>query len=800
VKKAVFVLGTMSRYANRGDALSAEDTRVLSSVADKAGLDADVVFATHDIKAAKTGNVSMKQLREERDRMLEEIADHQPDLVITFGPTALKSVFNKGNAVLSEHLRQQHEVEDIGAPVYCTHSLDHVAAKPGMAKWLVLDARAAVEGFVDTRWGDYVVLQPADPAWDRCPDCFKPGAVGDLVGFDLETYPGLDPWAPDARIRMAIISNGPHRAHVVQLGPDSRLPMWLQDIVEDPAIVKAGSNIKFDYKWLRRFGVVMQNMHDTSVAEHILDETNPMKDLKSLTFLYAPWLGDYSKGHRALVTERGGWEFVEDDEQYDYAGADGEASYMAAATQLEKLRSKGLLRAYHLAHDLYVVLCEMEFNGCRVDMEVNEDLDRRFLQHMTTLRQEIMEALGPINPGSPSQLAEALVEHVKGIDLGKRKLGRLFQERPGDDDDEEISTDRATLEREASKHPIIETVLRWRRLSKLHGTYVTGVRDKYRTKRGDRDYLSTTFRGDVVETNRLSSQGPNLQNQPTKPDPDDPHPIPLELNTKRQFISRFPGGQFMEADLAQAEIRVAAMLSGDPGMLAAIDSGEDIHTAMASTLLGKPMDEVTKLERHQCKRLTFLILYGGGANTLSKQLGIHKEDAKELIAQYFRTFTQLNRYIKDTHVKVKRDLYVESIFGYRRRFKRPPNWNTWDGWRIERQSWNFLVQNTAACLLYCALIKLRRLMQERNMKSLLVLTVHDSIGIDCHPDEVDEMAALVKHCMENPDTYLYGVDLTVPMGADVEVGPSWGDKQAYQGIGGNSNGTEPTDVQAEHQG
>jgi DNA polymerase-1 len=785
MKRAVFVLGTMSRHANKGDALSAEDFQILSRVADRAGLDAEVVFATHDISAAKTGKVTMGMLREERDRVLKEITDHQPDLVIAFGPVALKSLANKGNVVLSDSLRQKLELEDIAAPVYCTHSLDHVAAKPGMEKWLVLDARAAVEGFVNTRWGEYVVLDPGSDAWNTCPYDYDELLDGGLVGFDLETFPGLDPWAPNARIRMAIISDSPHHAYIVQLGPDSRLPDWLTKILHDDRIVKAGSNIKFDYKWLRRFGVVMRNMHDTSVAEHILDETNPMKDLKSLTFLYAPWLGDYSKGHRALVAERGGWEFVGDDEQYNYAGADGEASYCAAMAQLDKLQERNLMRAYRLSHDLYNVLCEMEYNGCVVDMDINEELGRQFRLHMSKLRADIVQELGPINPASPQQLADALVSKVQGIDLSKKKLGRIFQERPGDEDDEDISTDRATLEREAHKHPVIEMVLRWRRLSKLYSTYVEGVRNKYRTKRGVSDYLSTTFRGDVVETNRLSSQGPNLQNQPTKPDPDDPHPIPLELNTKRQFVSRFPGGVFMEADLAQAEIRVAAWLSNDPGMLAAIDSGEDIHTAMASTLLGKPLDEVTKLERHHCKRLTFLILYGGGANTLSKQLGIHKEEAKELIGQYFRTFNQLNRYIQDTHVKVKRDLYLESVFGYRRRFKKPAHWNSWDGWRIERMSWNFLVQNTAACILFCALIKLHRIMQERELKSKLVLTVHDSIGIDCHPDEVDEMAALVKDCMENPDTENYGVQLTAQMGADVEVGPSWGEKQPYEISGGN---------------
>lgn len=781
MKSVVFLLGTMSRFAPKGDPLSSEDIQVLEDVADSAGVDASVVFATHSIAASKNpARATMKVLREERERMLEEIRAHDPDLVLVFGPIALKALFDKGNITLNENLRQKLEVEGVDAPVYATHSLDHVNAKAGMKKWLILDLKAAVNGFTKTEWGEYVVLLPDDPAWGECPECYRGLQPGAVVGFDLETYPGLDPWMPESRIRMAIISNSAHQAHVVQLGPDSQLPGWLYDIVTDPSIIKAGSNIKFDYKWLARFGCVMQNMHDTSVAEHIIDETNPLKGLKHLTFLYAEWLGDYSKDHRALVSERGGWEFVGDDEQYDYAGADGEASWCAATKQLDIINSNGLARAYRLSHDLYVVLCEMEHNGCRIDMDVNEDLDQKFQIELAKRRAEITEVLGPINPGSPKQLAEALAEKVPGLDLTKTKLFRTFQERPGDDEDEEISTNRATLEREAHKHPIIEKVLQWRRLSKLHSTYVVGVKEKYLTYRGTWAYLTTTFRGDVVETNRLSSQGPNLQNQPTKPDPDDPHPIPLELNTKRQFISRFEGGVFMEADLAQAEIRVAAMLSKDQKMIDAIESGEDIHTAMAATLLNKKFADVTKLERQQCKRLTFLILYGGGANTLSRQLGISKDAAKELIGQYFRTFSRLDFYINQRKMLVKRDLYLESVFGYRRRFKKPANWMSPDGWRVERQAWNFIVQNTAACILFCALVKLRKEMKARKLKSLIVLTVHDSIGLDVHPDEVDEVARLVKDCMENPDTERYGVELTVPMSADIEVGPSWGDKKEYK--------------------
>lgn len=789
MKKAVFVLGTLSRFAHRGDTISAEDFKVLANVADAADVDAEIVFAVTDMTCAgKPAKASMKLIRAERERLLGEINAHDPAVVMSFGPVAMKALFNKGNLALREHLREGYEIEGINARVFCTHSLDMVAAKPGVEKWLVLDTKAAVHGFTTTKWGDYVVLDPGDDSWAVCPDCFGPRRCANVVGFDLETYPGLDPWHPEARIRMAIISTDAHTAHVVQLGSDSQLPPWLREMVEDPNLVKAGSNIKFDYKWLRRFGVRMVNMHDTSTAEHLLDETNPFKGLKSLTFLYAPWLGDYSKEHRNLITERGGWEYVADDEQYQYAGGDGEASYCTARDQRTKLYRKGLDVPFRLSMDLYRVLAEVEHNCCYVDMSMNAHLDDRFQEHIYARRMKITEALGPINPGSPKQLADALKDVIPSIDLTKRELTRVFApwRPPKSKEEEEISTNKATLEREAEKHPIIETILVWRRLTKLHGTYIKGVRDKYLIDRRGDPCLSTSFRTDVTETYRLSSQAPNLQNIPRKPSEDDKHPIPIELNVKQQYISRFDGGLFMEADLAQAELRVAAWLSQDPLMLAAIESGEDILKSMAAMLLHKDRAEITVDERQRCKKLTYLILFGGGANTLSKKLGVSKDFAKDLMKQYFATFKGLDFYINRIKMRVKRDLQVEAPFGYLRRFKKPGNWNSWDGWRIERQAWNFLVQNTAACIAFVAMIDLQDEMERRNLRSKIVLQVHDSIGIDCHPDEVDEVARLAKHCMENADTARYGVDVGVTMTADIEVGENWGTKEKYAFDGGSN--------------
>lgn len=785
MKKCVFLVPVTGEFSHRGDAMTAHDWGVLSRVSDQLGLDAHIVFAVQDPSCAgNTKKVTMKLMRAERERVVDEITTIAPDFIVCLGPTAVQCAVNKGNQPLTNYMRKQFEFDGIpGVPTYATQSLDMVRAKPGAEKWLVLDITAALRGYVETKWGEYIVLQPDDPAWSVSPVDMQNLAEGDMVGFDLETSPGLDPWHPEARIRMAVVSAKPGRCYVVQATPSSGLPGWLTGLALSPGIVKAGSNIKFDYRWMARFGHNINNMHDTSTTEHILDETDPFKDLKSLTFRYLPRLADYSAGHRALVAERGGWAAVGDDEQYDYAGADGEASVAAGKAQRQALDDgpPGLRRAHDLMMNLYPVLAKMETRGVRVDMHENSALDARFSSELDDVRDRIVAQLGPVNPNSPAQLVDALFDVVPDIDLRKshvvRQLAAKYYRLP-DDDEESYSTQRAVLERESSKHPVIEDILLWRRLQKLHGTYVTGVRDKHATLHPDGNhYIHTSYRTDVVETCRLSSQNPNMQNIPKRPEPGDPHPIPPELNIKNQYVSRFPGGSFMEADLAQAEIRVAAWLSKDPKMIDAILSGQDLHTELASKMLRKPVDKVTKLERHNCKRLTFLVLYGGGANTLSAQLGITKEAAGALIDQYFNTFDVLKDFIDRTKLRVKRDLFVESPFGFRRRFRAPANWNTWDGWRIERQAWNHLVQNTSVCLSYVAMIDLEASMRALDLRSLLVTQVHDSVGIDVYPGEEDAVSDLAIASLTEPFVEKYEVEFTVPLGADVAIGPSWGQAQ-----------------------
>lgn len=779
-RTAVFVLGTLDyQAARKGDALRPEQEQFLEGISETAGLDADVVFVSLDPKDAGRGKakIGMRRIREERPRVLDEIGQARADLVICFGPVASACVFGQGNLPERDLLRQAHEIEGL-PPVYVTYGLDTMGWKAGMGDWLERDVVAAARGYSEPQYGTHHVLRPGTTEWEAGPLDLA-GAVPRMVGFDLETYPGLDPWAKNARIRMAILADRDDRAYIVLTDKQGRLPQWLVNIAADRHVKKAGSNIKFDYLWMRRFGYSLRNMWDTSTAEHVIDGENPKKDLKSLVFKYLPRLGDYSKGQRDLVRERGGWENVADEEMLSYAGGDGEGSFATAWAQDGILaRDPDRRRAFGLMMSTYEVLADIEYNGMCVDMEEVNRLDVLYQDKLRELRQEITRVLGPINLNSPAQLAPALKKAVPNIKLTLREWKRVV----GDDDDEDSVTRREVLEREKHKHPIIGKVLEYRKYRVRHSTFIVGVREKYAThgwSSGQR-FIHPRYRTDVVETYRLSSQSPNGQNIPRK-DTDD-----VELSIKRMFKSRFLGGSIMEVDLSQIEIRAAAELSQDAKMLEAINSGEDIHRAMAALMLNKPAAEVTDDERQSCKARTFLILYGGGANKLARDLRITRRKAQALIDDYFATFTGLADYIEHTKLRVKADLAVTTPFGFKRRFIRPDNWQSPDGYRIERQAFNTKVQSTAACITYIAMIYAHREFLRLDIKSRLMGQVHDSILTDVWPGEELVVAEIMHDAMVHAGERagdVFDVDFNVPLSCDIEVGKTWGSVKPYHLVG-----------------
>lgn len=593
-----------------------------------------------------------------------------------------------------------------------------------------------------------------------------------VIGWDTETYPGLDPWHPKARIRMMIFSDQVGRAWVVLPSTCGQWPDWVLQLLSDPRVLKAGSNIKYDVKWCRRFGIKVRNVWDTSTVEHCLDGSNPRTGLKFLTLRYVPKLGDYARGmSERLAQLNNDWALLSDEDMLQYAGADGEASIGAFRGQAKRIADTGQdLRPLNLVHEFYQVLCELEHNGACVDMAENTRLNDRYLAKLSELRAQITLALGPINPNSPDQLAEALKRVIPGINLvPPKELKRAL----GDEESDEASTARVVLERESEKHPVLKTILEFRKYRVRNSTFIEQLRAKYATTHPDgRTYIHPSF-NISTGTYRTASSQPNGQNIPRK-DNDDP-----DISIKRQFVSRFAGGGIVEADQSQLEIRYAAWLSNDQAMREAINTGQDIHTAMASIMLGKPIESITKAERQACKSRTFLILYGGGAKKLARDLKIAEVDARRMIDEYFATFSGLKLFIDDVHETVRRDLKVTTAFGFVRSWRAPSSWDRSDGWSIQRQAFNTHVQSGAACMEYCANIALHR--EWGSLKSKRVLVVHDSTVVDYHPDELEEVKRLLKWSKEVGSVQvareIAGIDFATPLRCDLSVGQSWGSTQ-----------------------
>lgn len=822
MKKAVFVLGTFEVDAvAKSRALTRRSEELLAGLAAAHGLDLEVSFAIQDefLAGRNKQEIGIDVIREDRPRVVQEINDAAPDIVMCFGPVASACVFNHGSLTEDGLFRREHRpfavaplLPDIdpgsqGPPVFVTYSLENTWRSPGLRQWLALDLEAAVRGHMETVWGDYVTILPdlwypkphqLDTKWERheraAQNIGKPNAAlfdavyyepPTVVSLDTETYPGLQYYHPEARLRMAQITDKGGRAWVIQ-ADDSKLPGWVKELAEDPNVLKIGSNIKYDYKWLRRFGIVMRNFEDTSIREHIIDQSNPKTGLKHLSLKYWPEGNDYSRGHYDLIAQRvreynkgrpkseritknEGWKLVRDDEQYTYAAGDADASIRTWEGQKEALLE--LEKPLRISRVLNEVFADIEFQGLRVDMKMNRELDEGYKKYLRELRAEITPELGPINLNSPIQLARALLAAVPDINLRPATIARALD---NPDEESEISTAVDVLEREKHKHPIIEKVMTYRRYYKRHSTYVEQMVYKHVVEHHGHHFIHPDFKLSGTETYRPSSSEPNMLNIPRT---DDKRP---DLSIKRQFCSRWEGGQIVDSDLAQIELRFAAWLSQDRVMLDAIEKDEDLHRITAGALVGRRPEDITDAERQKYKDCTLGIPYGMGARKLAETLQVSKSRASQMISGYWNTYEGLRRFVGTTHVRARRDLMVETVFGFRRHFLEPPHWRHRDAWAILRQAFNTKVQNPSFWLMACGLMWLHAEMSRLDMKSKIVLQVYDSIVIDAHPDEVEKVKELAKFGMEVAsvqEAKQYGVDFTVPLCADIKVGDNWGETE-----------------------
>ncbi|MCR4904318.1 MAG: DNA polymerase I [Butyrivibrio sp.] len=426
----------------------------------------------------------------------------------------------------------------------------------------------------------------------------------------------------------------------------------------------------------------------------------------------------------------------------DYAAAMAH-TFFAAAPLIEKaLKDNNMLELMrNVEMPLSYILYDMERVGIiakRDELKVYSD---NLKVRIDALEKDIIDAAGvEFNINSPKQLAEVLFEKLQLPGGKKTKSG--------------YSTAADVLEKLAPDHKIVRDVLEYRGLAKLKSTYADGLAEYIEAD----GRIHTNFNQTITATGRISSTEPNLQNIPMRTE---------EGRSIRKVFVPKEGYVFADADYSQIELRILAHMSGDNGLIEAYHEGRDIHRITASKVFNTPFEEVTDLQRRNAKAVNFGIVYGMSTFGLSEDLSISRAEAKEYMEQYFATYPGVQQYQERAITEAKEKGYAETIYGRRRPMPELKSGNYMQRQFGERVAMNAPIQGTAADIMKIAMINVWRRLKKDNLKSELILQIHDELVIETAPDEVDVVKSLLESEMEN------AVSLKVPLDVECHTGKDW---------------------------
>jgi DNA polymerase-1 len=408
-----------------------------------------------------------------------------------------------------------------------------------------------------------------------------------------------------------------------------------------------------------------------------------------------------------------------------------------------ELRQQGLWQLFtEVEMALIPVLVAMEKDGILLDTDLLHEMSLEMGKELLRLEKEIYSSVGhQFNINSPQQLGRVLFEELKLPQSRKTKTG--------------YSTEASVMEALRGVHPVIEFILEYRQLSKLKSTYVDALPALINRKTGR---VHTNFNQTGTATGRLSSSDPNLQNIP----------IRGELGNKiRKAIIAPSGAYLLSADYSQIDLRVLAHLSQDPGLIAAFAHDEDIHATTASKLFGIPADEVTPEMRRNAKTVNFGVIYGMSDYGLEQATNLSREEAAQFIALYFEKYPKVREYLEATKEQARKLGYVQTVLGRRRFLPEINSANRMVREAAERMAINAPVQGSSADIIKIAMINLHREMEKRNLKSKMLLQIHDELLFEVPEGEVEEMKSLVSELMPR------AVELCVPVKIDIKLGKNW---------------------------
>ena len=573
-------------------------------------------------------------------------------------------------------------------------------------------------------------------------------ASQDFFCFDTETT-GTD--AISAQIVGLSIALREHEAWYVAMPKDKegkqRMLEIFRPVFENPTTLKIGQNIKYDILILGNYGIGVEGqLFDTMIAHYLLQP-----ELRhNMDYLAEIYLGYKTIHIEELIGEKGrGQRNMADlspTAVYEYACEDADITLQLKSILEKELDKDGTTPLFRdVEMPLVSVLAYMERNGAMIDPAALAETSRHFTERMQSLEKEIYQEAGgtPFNILSPKQVGDILFDRMKIVDKPKKtKTGQYV-------------TSEDVLETLRAEHRIVDLILQYRGLKKLLGTYVDALPQLVNPTTGK---IHTSYNQTVTATGRLSSSNPNLQNIPVR-DEDG-------KEVRKAFIPE-PGCKFFSADYSQIELRIMAHLSQDRNMIEDFKLGHDIHAATAAKVFHKSINEVTKTERSKAKTANFGIIYGISAFGLAQRMGVSRTEAKELIENYFKTYSGIKNYMDHSIEEARAKGYIETILKRKRYLPDINSHNATVRGFAERNAINAPIQGSAADIIKIAMIAIYRRFRQENIKSTMILQVHDELNFNVVPGEEEKVKKIVIEEMQK------AWPMSVPLIADCGWGTNW---------------------------
>jgi len=520
----------------------------------------------------------------------------------------------------------------------------------------------------------------------------------------------------------------------------------LKEVLENKETTKIGQNIKYDMLVLSNYGIELKGpMFDTMIAHYVLQP-----ELRhNMDYLAEIYLHYRTIPIEALIgtkgKKQGNMRDLSPEAVYEYACEDADITLRLKHVLEKELKEQGVEKLfYEIEMPLVPVLAHMEKNGVCLNTDTLKESSRYFTTRMKEIEEVIYQLAGTtFNIASPKQVGEILFDHLKIV--GKAKKTKTGQ----------YVTSEEVLESLRNKHEIVGKILEHRGLKKLLSTYIDALPQLVNPETGK---IHTSFNQTVTATGRLSSSNPNLQN------------IPIRNEDGKEIRKAFvpeDGCLFFSADYSQIELRIMAHLSGDTNMIEAFREGDDIHASTAAKVFKTSIENVSREQRSKAKTANFGIIYGISVFGLAERMNVPRSEAKELIDGYFQTYPQVKEYMDQSIERAREKGYIETIFGRKRFLPDIHSHNAVVRGYAERNAINAPIQGSAADIIKVAMTRIYQRFQNENIRSKMILQVHDELNFSVYPEEKEKVQQIVIEEMEQ------AYSMQVPLKADCGWGKNW---------------------------